>query len=224
METMNPHQRPRLREIEAGRKFWGYLDTEAFRSRYVLAAHFVRRARHVIEIGGYRDNLITNFLTGPHESVTVYSLDAEFTPDERDSLNGAPSRVRHVRDYFQHHPAPDGDLAIVALGLEIHGGVDAFYDLVRRATTTVVEVPVDHRPSVDCLTALLHHVPLVTRCRIDLDLSANAPLLADELRAHSMNPPFWRRHVYVLDQWGQTGVRPGSDPDPQGSDPGLTPV
>jgi hypothetical protein len=190
---------PRIIEIRSGRKFWGYLDTDAFRSRYVLAAHFVRRARHVVEIGGYRDNLITNFLTGAHESVTVYSLDAEFAPAERDTLNGQPCRVRHVRDYFQNHPHPTDDLAVVALGLEIHGGVDAFHDLVRAATTTVIEIPVDHRPSVDCLNALRARVPLQVRCQINLDLSPNEGALQDELRAHSMNPPFWRRHVYVLD-------------------------
>ena len=202
VNTINPHQVPRLREIQAGRKFWGYLDTEAFRSRYVLAAHFVRHARHIVEIGGYRDNLITNFLTGQHESVSVYSLDAEFEPIERESLNGAPCRVRHVRDYFQNYPHPTDDLAVVALGLEIHGGIDAFHGLIRDATTTVVEIPVDHRPSVECLNALLASVPLRVRCQINLDLSPNDELLRDELRASSMNPPFWRRHVYVLDSAG----------------------
>ena len=200
METMNPLQRPRLREIEAGRKFWGYLDTEAFRARYVLAAHFVRPAAHIVEIGGYRDNLITNFLTGHHESVSVFSLDAEFEPMERDTLNGAACRVRHVKDFFQNYPHATGDLAVVALGLEIHGGIEAFYELVRNATTTVLEIPVDHRPSVDCLNGLLANVPVTIRCQINLDLSANESLLRDELQAHSMNPPFWRRHVYVLDR------------------------
>ena len=199
METMNPHQVPRIREIQSGRKFWGYLDTEAFQARYVLAAHFVRHARHVVEIGGYRDNLITNFLTGAHESVSVFSLDAEFEPRDGDTLNGRPCRIRHVRDYFQNHRHPTDGLAVVALGLEIHGGIDAFHGLVRDAATTVVEIPVDHRPSVDCLEALRAQVPLRVRCQINLDLSPNEAALRDELRAHSMNPPFWRRHVYVLD-------------------------
>ena len=199
METMNPFQAPRLHEIEAGRKFWGYLDTEAMRSRYVLAAHFVRHARHVVEIGGYRDNLITNFLTGAHESVSVYSLDAEFEPAERDTLRGAPCRVRHVRDFFQHHPHPDDGLAVVALGLEIHGGMEPFYDIVRQATITVVEIPVDHRPSVDCLEQLRAHVDTRLTCRIDLDLSANEPILREQLRQTNMNAPFWRRHMYVLE-------------------------
>ena len=50
----HPLQHPRWEEIEGGGKFWGYLDTEALQMRYVLAAHFVRDAGNVIEIGGYR--------------------------------------------------------------------------------------------------------------------------------------------------------------------------
>ena len=110
--------------------------------------------------------------------------------------------MRHVRDYFQNYTHTTDDLAVVALGLEIHGGIDSFHGLVRDATTTVVEMPVDHRPSVECLNALLASVALRVRCQINLDLSPNDELLRDELRASSMNPPFWRRHVYVLDSAG----------------------
>jgi hypothetical protein len=197
---MNPFQIPRLREIEAGRKFWGYLDTDALRTRYVLAAHFVRAARHIIEIGGYRDNVITNFLTGRHESVSVYSLDAEFAPLEAEILNGSPCRVRHVRDFFQNHVHPSEQLAVVALGLEVHGGGDEFHALVGRADRAVFEIPIDHRPSVDCLNLLRARVPLQIVCQIDLDLSANEPILREQLRATNMNVPFWKRHVYVFDR------------------------
>ena len=104
MRPKNPLQVPRLAEIQSGRKFWGYLDTVALQSRYVLAAHYVRKARHIVEVGGYRGNVITNFLTGQHESVTVYSLDAEFEPLAQDTLNGAACRVRHVpgKDHILH--------------------------------------------------------------------------------------------------------------------------
>ena len=39
--TPHPWQVPRIQEILSGKKFWGYLDTEALQTRYVLAAHFV---------------------------------------------------------------------------------------------------------------------------------------------------------------------------------------
>jgi hypothetical protein len=199
VQTLNPFQRPRLPEIEAGMKFWGYLDTDALRTRYVLAAHFVRQAAHVVEIGGYRDNVITNFLSGPHDSVTVFSLDAEFEPLERETLNDRPCRVRHIRDFFQHHPPPTGGLAVVALGLEVHGGLETFYDLVRRADRAVVEIPVDHPPSVECLSRLRAHVETRVVCQVNLDLSPNEPILREQLRETNMNAPFWKRHLYVLD-------------------------
>jgi hypothetical protein len=199
MKTLNPLQVPRLGEIEAGGKFWGYLETEPFRTRYVLAAWFVRHAAHIVEIGGYRDNVITNFLSCPHESVTVYSLDAEFEPFEKDTLNGAPCRVRHVRDFFQRHPQPAERLAVVVLGLELHGEVEAFYDLVRQADRTVVDLAADHETSVNCLDGLLAHVDMRVGCRIDFDLSPNEGALREQLRETNMNAPFWRRRLYVLD-------------------------
>jgi hypothetical protein len=200
MDAINPLQAPRLAEIAAGRKFWGYLDTEALQSRYVLAAHFVRRAAHVVEIGGYRDNLITNFLRSAHESVTVFSLDAEFEPLERDTLNGGPCRVRHVRDYFQNHSLPRGNVAIVALGFEIVGDLAPFTDLLSRAEVAVIEIPPDHQPSVDCLERVRASVPTRLRCRINLDLASNEPLVQDELKRTNMNRPFWRRDMYVMER------------------------
>ena len=97
---------PRLQEILAGKKFWGYLDTEALQSRYVLAAHFVKDARNIVEIGGYRDNVITRFLTGTHDSVSVFSLDAEFETFEAETLNGAPCRVRRSLSHRIVLPLP----------------------------------------------------------------------------------------------------------------------
>ena len=199
IDTLNPLQVGRLHEIGEGKKFWGYLDTEALQSRYVLAAHFVRGIQHVVEIGGYRRNAVTNFLTGPHESVSVYSLDAEFEPMESCELNGGVCRVRHVRDFFQNHQHPEGQIALVALGLEILGNLEPFCALLRRATVAVIEVPMHHAPSLDCLQRIEQAVSCRLRCRIDLDLSPNEPLLRDELARSNLNAPFWHRSVRVLE-------------------------
>jgi hypothetical protein len=198
MITLNPWQVSRVQEIGAGKKFWGYLDTEALQSRYVLAAHFLRGVKHIVEVGGYRQNAITHFLTGRHESVSVFSLDAEFEPLNSEELNGAPCRVRHVRDFFQNHAHPSGDVGVVALGLEIHGDLAPFFALIRCASIAVIEVPLTHQPSIDCLQALLDAVPCQLRCRVDLDLSGNEPLLRDELARSNMNAPFWARSLRVL--------------------------
>jgi hypothetical protein len=196
---MNPFQIPRLEEIEAGGKFWGYLETEALRTRYVLAAHFVRDLSNIVEIGGYRGNVITNFLWSGHDSVTVYSLDAEFEPLEKGTLNGRACRVRHVRDYFQHYAQPTENLAVVALGLEIHGDIEPFRELLRRADRIVLEIASEHQPSVDCFDRLTAGVDLRTVCQINLDYSPNEPLLREQLSKTNMNTPFWRRSMFVLD-------------------------
>lgn len=198
MEVKHPLQLPRLSEILDGRKFWGYLDTEALQTRYVLAAHFVRHTRNVVEIGGYRDNLITRFLTGHHDSVTVYSLDAEFVPSEQDTLNGAACRVRHIRDYFQHHTYPDESLGIVALGLEAIGDLQPLFELVRRSQVAVLEAPEDFAPSVEEVRLVLENANVRVICQVNLDLSPNEAFLRDELLKTNINVPFWKRSMYVL--------------------------
>ena len=189
---------PRLQEILSGKKFWGYLDTEALQSRYVLAAHFVRHARNIVEIGGYRDNVITRFLTGTHDSVSVFSLDAEFETFEAETLNGAPCRVRHVSDYFQNYTHPTESLGVIVLGIEILGDFDPLCNLLSNAEAAVIEVPIDHAPSVDCLGAILQRTSLRVAVQINLDLSPNEFIIGDELAKTNMNVPFWKRNVYVL--------------------------
>ncbi len=196
--TPHPWQVPRLQEILSGKKFWGYLDTEAMRSRYVLAAHFVRNARNIVEIGGYRDNVITRFLTGTHDSVSVFSLDAEFETYEAETLNGAPCRVRHLSDYFQNYTHPTESLAVIVLGIEILGDFDPLCNLLNHAEVAVIEVPIDHAPSVDCLGAILQRTNLSVAVQINLDLSPNEAIIGDELAKTNMNKPFWKRNVYVL--------------------------
>ena len=196
--TPHPWQVPRLQEILSGKKFWGYLDTEALQTRYVLAAHFVKNARNIVEIGGYRDNVITRFLTGTHDSVSVFSLDAEFEPLEQDTLNGSPCRVRHVGDYFQNYTHPTESLAVIVLGIEILGDFEPLCSLMSHAEVAVVEVPIDHAPSVDCLRSILERGHLSVACQINLDLSPNEGIIGHELAKTNMNVPFWKRNVYVL--------------------------
>lgn len=196
--TPHPWQVPRLQEILSGKKFWGYLDTEAMQSRYILAAHFVRNLRNIVEIGGYRDNVITRFLTGTHDSVSVFSLDAEFEPFEAETLNGAPCRVRHVCDYFQNYTHAIESLGVVVLGIEILGDFDPICNLLSNADVAVIEVPIDHAPSVDCLGAILQRTNLRVAVQINLDLSPNEVIVGDELARTNMNKPFWKRNVYVL--------------------------
>ena len=202
VSALNPFQAPRIDEIRAGRKFWGYLDTEALRTRYVLAAHFVRECRHVVEVGGYRGNVITSFLRGQHEQVLVFSLDEEFEPFEREELNGAPCRVRHIRDFFQSRLETalkaETSPGVVVLGLELHGDLPPLLALLKRSQVVVLEASADYPPGIAVMDEILSAVPARTICRIDLDLSANEPLLQEELKSN-MNRPFWRRRMHVIE-------------------------
>ena len=138
---------------------------------------------------------------GHHKSVTVFSLDEEFVPFEREELNGAPCRVRHVHDFFQPHvasiAADDTSLGIVILGLEIHGDMPPLLGLLRRSQVAVLETAADYQPGVAALEEILSNVSATTICRIEIDLSANEPLLRDELESN-MNRPFWRRRMQVI--------------------------
>ncbi len=162
----------------------------------------MRECRQVIEIGGYRGNVITSFLRGHHEEVTVFSLDEEFEPVERHELNGAPCRVRHIRDYFQAHAevidSADRSLGLVVLGLEIHGDLQPFLALLQRSRVAVLEAAQDYAPGLGSMTQVLASVNARTVCCVDLDLSANEHLLREEL-ALNMNRPFWRRRLHVIE-------------------------
>lgn len=199
VRTKNPFQEPRLDEIQAGKKFWGYLDTEALQTRYVLAAHFVKQVKNIVEIGGYRSNVITNFLTSRHDSVTVYSLDAEFEPLEHNTLNGAPCQVRHIADFFQAHSHPNEDIGLVVLGLEIIGDIEPFLALLRKAKVAVIEVPEEHQPSLEHMNLMFQNVETHIKCQVNLDLSPNEALLKHEMDITNMNMPFWKRILYVLE-------------------------
>ena len=202
MDSLHPLQLPRIHEIREGKKFWGYLDTVALQTRYVLAAHFLRNTRNVIEIGGYRNNVISRFLTGTHDSVSVFSLDAEFESLEQESLNGAQCRVRHIHDYFQNYPYPAESLGVVALGIEILGDREPLWNLLGQAEVAVIEVPVDHAPSVQWFQEILDQLNVPITCQINLDYSPNEALVRNELAQTNMNVPFWKRNVYVIEPLG----------------------
>src|SRR5262249_41870450 len=114
-------RRPDAQPITPGPKEWKYLESRAFATRYVLAAHFVRACRFVIEVGGSA-TATDHFLTGAHDGVLV--LDPLARERSADVLNGRPCSVAHVRARFQdvdwHIPA-GADYGLVMLGLEIQG-------------------------------------------------------------------------------------------------------
>jgi hypothetical protein len=179
-------------------KAWKYLESRAFSTRYVLAAHFLRSCRSVVEIGGSATP-IDAFLTGAHESVLV--VDPLIREGYSDTLRGRACRVAHVPARFQDVDwvIPDGaDFGLVMLGLEIQGMEPHHYEtlfrLVNQAKVVVIEFP----PSWPASVEQFEKIRAETRTRVGyhavLDLSDN-----DFGDLGNSWPPRCIREVYVLE-------------------------
>ena len=128
---------------------WRYLESEAFSTRSVLAANFVRDCRCVVEIGGGKTP-IDMFLTGSHDSVIV--LDPFFLRDGRSKTGDRD--ILHLRARFQDVSWEINErhsYGLVMLGLELHGLSEedyrTLYGLVENAGVTVIEFPSSWLPS-----------------------------------------------------------------------------
>lgn len=127
----------KLKQDAAPMLEWKYLDSEAFRTRYVLAAHFLRECRTIIEIGGYKTP-IDEFLTHDFESVLV--LD----PLVADPAAVDP-RVRRIRQEYQQFdfsPYEGLDYGLVLIGFDFTP-TEQLAALVRQAKVLVVEFAED---------------------------------------------------------------------------------
>jgi hypothetical protein len=182
-----------------GERHWAYLETMAFQTRYVLAANFVRDLKNIIEIGGWGRNVITNFLAGPHASVTVYSLEAEFEARTEYMLNGHPCTVRYIRDHFQNHQIVADRLGVVALGLDLVGESEPLLALLLRSERAVVEAAQDYDLSTALLKQIIEHPGIRVTCQINLDLRENVRLMRSQLGKIGQEHPIWRRVLYVIE-------------------------
>jgi hypothetical protein len=177
---------------------WKYLESRAFTTRCVLAAHFVRSCRSVVEIGGAKTS-IDRFLTGPHDGVLV--LDPLITERHADTLNGCPCPVSHVRARFQDvewHIPPKADYGLVMLGFEIQGmeppHYAMLYQLVDRARVTVIEFPPSWAPSREQFDMVVAHTQTKVTFQGKLDLEGN-----DFGDLRNSWPPRCDRKLYVLE-------------------------
>ncbi len=182
-------------ELDSAGMGWKYLETEAFASRNVLAAHFVRGCASVIEIGGGRSSIVP-FLTGKHESVIVidpFGRDEEFQIGE--------CRFARLRARFQDVEwsiAQPASYAMVMLGLELQGMSDEdyrrLYGLVAAANVTVIEFPTSWEPSRRQFDLIQANTLTQVRFHAKLDLAENN---FGELS--NSWPPRTDREIYVLE-------------------------
>ena len=168
-----------------------YLLSAAFQLRYVLAAHFVRDCAHVIEIGGYQTP-ITWFLTGRHDSVTVY--DERIAKFQADRLNGHVCDVRHVRALFQDIPSLSmSKFGLVVLDMDIAGDLAPFYAMVRGSEVAVLEFAIDHDPSKQLFENTMARCGKAIDLQLELDLSKND--FGNQKRGQHTHP---KRRMVVL--------------------------
>ncbi len=161
--------------------------------RQVIAAHFLRDFRHIVEIGGHRLP-ITFYLT--HNPESVLSVDPGSEPYEADMLNGRPCRVRHLARKFQDvafDVAPRSyGLALLGFSLRPLGLRPAMHEilfrLVDNAGLIVIDYPLANPRSVEQAETILSRPGFRTDVGVDLTLS-------DDIIAGS---PFARRRLAVL--------------------------
>lgn len=128
---------------------WDYLDADAYRARYALAAWFLRDCPHLIEIGGYHLDL--GDFAAPGQQVTVIGPDVE---EERHAPNVRRIRGLFPRDAGKTLPA---DYGLVILGIDFHFVSDdwpQFEALARNAARCVFEAASDYAPGMSHLTRM----------------------------------------------------------------------
>ncbi len=179
-------------------KEWKYLESPAFQTRYILAAHFVRDCPCVVEIGGAKTP-IDQFLTGDHASVLV--IDPLIREARRQSLNGRPCLVSHVRARFQDvawEIAPGAEFGLVMLGMEFQGLAPEQFAtlcrLVERARRTVIEFPPSWGPSREQFELIRARTCTRVAFETRMDLGGN-----DFGDLENSWPPRVDRMIYVLE-------------------------
>lgn len=162
--------------------FVSHLGVKGAIVRQVLAAHFIRHRRCIIEIGS-GDNPISNFIT--HQPDVVYLLDPKLgaTGDRRQTNGGSFKIVRIAKKYQISHLTPDRPFAVVLLGLSLKGfGArpeidDEIFALLSEAGTIVIEFAKSHPRAMAQYQAICQFRnadPIV-----DIDLTINDRLIAE---------------------------------------------
>lgn len=133
-----------------------FYEHDAFKSRYVLAAHHLRHCRHIVEIGGYRTP-ISSFLHSQHESVTT--IDPYIAPLAADTLNGAPCRVRHLPMMFEDYTLTGKEDCFLYIGLDYYDeenrpACGLLREVVHGFQTVVVDYAARYPTGATCFQAL----------------------------------------------------------------------
>lgn len=145
---------------------WKYLWSEPFKCRSVLAAHFVKDCKTVVEIGGYKTP-ISDFVAKDKKVIVLDPRTDSFTK----------GNVKHLQMGFEKWQEwPDKPFGVVILGIELHLPEESWqklFKLIEQSEVTVIEVPIEHCHSVDQFNRICKNTTKKLSCRLLLDLSGN---------------------------------------------------
>lgn len=165
---------------------WKYLTSKPFQTRFLIAAHFLKECKNIIEIGGYKMP-ITGFLT--HDFEKALSIDPLIDPKEE-------KRIVHAREdfrYFDFKPYLKKPYGLVLLGMDLPFDFKLF-SLVASAKTVVIEFPPAHLPSRMQFELLEKNLKWHVDLKLHMDFSeSNFGDLSDSY------PAFPKRVLYVLE-------------------------
>ena len=166
--------------------YWQYLTTEAYASRLMLAAGYVKGCPIIIELGGYKTP-ITPFLSYPFEkSINLDPLTESYSDEKTLFL---PIDYRE----YDFSPYMKKDFALVMMRMEIPYS-QVLHNLVCSAKIIVIDYPVNHKVSLQLLDDILLRADLRKKIHLKMDLSCT-PL---ELSKDSF-PPYPQRESLVLE-------------------------
>lgn len=159
---------------------WKYLWSEAFKSRYALAAWLLQDTPHIVEVGGYKTP-ITDFLpldVGFINSVTVYDPKLVVTKEWLYEGAAGNVRCRHLADPFNPKDPflPRKDYAVVILGMELHmdePGWEAFLNYLKGARKVVIEYPIEHVHSRDQFARITGELGFKVTFEVLMELAGN---------------------------------------------------
>lgn len=180
---------------------WKYLWSEAFKSRYILAAHLLSGCKNIIEIGGYRTP-ITDFLPlddGYIDSVAVYDPKLERTRNEWFGGRCGQVRIDHYAMAWKGGiPVRDlpCNLGLALLGLELHldeSGWTDLFRMIQAAKLTVIEYPIAHPHSITQYARILTETGAKVVFQVTLDLAGN-----DFGDLTDSAPPLTERRIVAL--------------------------
>ena len=168
---------------------WYYLESETYKSRYALAAHFLKKCSTIIEIGGHKST-IDKFIADKSKRIIV--CDPLIKPLERNNLHYVKSRFQDI-DFSEYT-----DFGLCFMGLEnIYN--NKMRDLVEKSNRVVIEHATNYPAGKSMATNITNNT--AKKIIIDIDLDFRGSTLQDVTpeKQYKNSLPWPDRKILVLE-------------------------